>query len=398
VTTGRLLTLRRQVGFAIFGVVLLLAFAWVATKSGPLAPIRVTTARVASGDVSPALFGIGTVEARRAYLIGPIAAGRVERVLVDVGDRVTAGQLLAEMAPVDLDDRVASTAAAATRGRSSVSAAEAQERDARSRQSLAAAEARRYVELGQTGFASQSLVDAKLQEQRSADAQVAAAEAALTAARRDLPRLDADLGGVRRQRANIRLTSPVDGLVTSRDAEPGSTVIAGQSVLKLEDPGSLWIAVRLDQGRSSGLRVGLPARIILRASPGTPLAGKVVRVEPISDSVTEERIADVAFDALPEGVSTGEMAEVTLSLAPVRNALVVPNASLRTRGVEIGVWRRRNGSLTFVPVTTGAEGLDGKVQILDGLSAGDEVVVYSDRDLGDRSRIKVVTSLNGKSR
>jgi HlyD family secretion protein len=88
--------LPRQIGIAAFGIALLIAFGWVATKSGPLAPIRVTATPAEKSDVSPSLFGIGTVAARRAYLIGPTTAGRVRRVLVDVGDSVKAGQLLAE--------------------------------------------------------------------------------------------------------------------------------------------------------------------------------------------------------------------------------------------------------------------------------------------------------------
>lgn len=80
------LHLPRQVWFAAFGVVLLIALGWVATKTGPLAPIRVTATAVERGDVSPSLFGIGTVEARRAYLIGPTSSGRVMRVMVDVGE------------------------------------------------------------------------------------------------------------------------------------------------------------------------------------------------------------------------------------------------------------------------------------------------------------------------
>jgi HlyD family secretion protein len=279
-----------------------------------------------------------------------------------------------------------------------VAAAEAQQRDARSRQALAATEARRGEELGQAGVISQSDVDTARQAQQSANAQLAAAEAVLASARQDLTRLNADLGGAQQQRGNIRLSAPVDGVVTSRDAEPGSTVIAGQSVLKLEDPGSLWITVRLDQGRSAGLRVGLPAAITRRSDPLRPLVGEVVRVEPTSDAVTEERIAKVAFDRVPGDVSTGEMAEVTLQLPVVRNAVIIPNASLRHRGADTGVWLRANGQLRFVPVTTGAEGLDGTVQILEGLAAGDEVVVYSERDLEDGSRITVVAALRGDAR
>jgi len=391
------MTVPRQVWFAAFGVALLLAFGWVALKSGPLAPIKVTVTQVVKGEVSPDLFGIGTVDAQRAYLIGPTVAGRVGRVLVDVGETVKAGQLLAEMDPVDLDERVASAAAAADRGRSAVTTAQAQVHDAQSRQALAASEARRYVELGNKEFVSQSEVDGKVQQQQSADAQFAAAESTLTSARQDLARLEADREGVKQQRVNIRLAAPTDGVVTSRDAEPGTTIVAGQAVLKLEQPSSLWVTVRLDQGRSAGLRVGLPAEITLRSKPSELLAGKVVRVEPISDSVTEERIAQVAFDLMPQGVSTGEMAEVTLHLHPIRDALLIPNAALRYHGAQAGVWLRADGQLRFVPVKKGAEGLDGKVQIVEGVKDGDEVVVYSERDLKDDSRIKVVSSLAGKS-
>jgi len=388
----------RQIWVAVVALGLLLALAWVATQSGPLAPIPVTVAPVVRADVAPTLFGIGIVEARRAYVIGPTAAGRVRRVLVDVGDSVAAGQLLAEMEPVDLDTRVAATTAAADRGRSAVAAADAQVQDMNSRHTWAATEARRAEALGASGVVSQSAVDAARQAEQSAQAQLAAAEAALTSARRDLSRLEADTGGAQQQRGNLRLVAPVNGVVTARDVEPGSTVVAGQAVLRLEDPGSLWISVRLDQARSAGLQAGLPARITRRADPLNLMAGTVVRVEPISDAVTEERIAKVTFDRAPSGVSSGEMAEVTLLLTVIRDVVVVPNASLRHRGAEQGVWRYVDGELGFVPVITGVEGADGTVQILEGLQVGDQVVVYSERDLADRSRVTVVSALRGAVR
>ncbi len=390
--------LPRQAWFAAFGIGLLLALGWVATTSGPLAPIKVTVTQIAKGEVAPALFGIGTVEARRAYLIGPTAAGRVRQVLVDVGDSVQTGQLLAEMDPVDLDARVTSAVAATARAGSAVTTAQAQMDDAKIRQALAASEARRFTDLGRKGFVSQSVVDGKLQQQQSADAQFAAAEAALTSARQDLARQNADREGAQQQRGNIRLEAPANGVVTSRDAEPGSTVVAGQAVLKLIDPTSLWVTTRLDQGRSARLQLGLPAEITLRSKGRKPFAGKVVRIEPNSDRVTEERIAEVAFGSLPQGVTTGEMAEVTLHLPAIRDTLVIPNAALRYRGSTAGVWLRADGRLRFVPVKVGAEGLDGKVQIVEGVKAGDEIVVYSESELKDDSRIKVLASLGGKAK
>jgi HlyD family secretion protein len=378
---------------AVIGIVLLAAFVWVAMRSGPLAAIQVTVTTVVKGEVAPSLFGIGTVEARRAYLIGPTVAGRVERVLVDVGDSVKAGQLLAEMDAVDLDARVGASAAAVARASSAVATAQAQVRDAQSRQALAAGEAQRYIDLGKRNFISQSVVDGKLQQQQSAEAQAAAAGSTRESARQDLARLQAEREGAQQQRGNIRLAAPVDGVVTSRDSEPGSTVVAGQAVLKLIDPSSVWVKTRLDQSRSAGLRVGLPAEITLRSSVQGAVAGKVARLEPVSDSVTEERIAQVTFESLPPGVSTGEMAEVIVRLPTVRDALLIPNAALRQRGAQSGVWLHDAGKLRFASVKTGAEGMDGMLQVIDGLKSGDEVVVYSQRELEDGSRIKVVPSL-----
>ncbi len=95
---------------ALVGVLapLLVLFIYVVLSSGPLAPIPVTATLVRDSSITPALFGIGTVEARYAYKIGPTVAGRVKRVDVQVGDMVRVGQVLGEMEPVDLDDRVAS--------------------------------------------------------------------------------------------------------------------------------------------------------------------------------------------------------------------------------------------------------------------------------------------------
>lgn len=388
------LTTRRLV-LGLMAVALLIALAFVVMRSGPLAPTRVTVVQAAESALTPSLFGIGTVEARRNVLIGPTAAGRVRRVAVDVGDSVKAGQLLAEMDPVDLDERAAALDASIARAGSALAAAEAQRRDALAKRELAAVNARRYTELGAQNFISAGAVEARLQEQASAEAGVSAADANLAAARQDRQRLSAERAGLQQQRANVRLVAPSDGVVTSRDAEPGATVVAGQAVLRVIDPSSLWIKVRLDQGRSAGLAVGLPAQIVLRSSPDRALPGKVARVEAVSDSVTEERIAQVSFDDPPASLSVGELAEVTLSLPATPRTVVLPNAAIRRLQGQTGVWVVEDGAPRFVPVRTGRASLDGQVQVLQGIQASAGVVVHSEKELGVGSRIKVVESLAG---
>ena len=386
----------RRLALIGLGILLVAAMTYVVMRSGPLAPTRVTVVQAAEGQLTPQLFGIGTVEARRSYLIGPTTAGRVRTVVVDVGDTVKAGQPLSEMDPVDLDERTAALDASVARAGSAMAAAEAQRRDALARRELAAVNARRYVELGRQNFISTGAVEAKLQEHASADALVTAADANLAAARQDQQRLAAERAGLRQQRANVRLLAPADGVVTSRDAEPGSTVVAGQAVLRVIEPSSMWVKVRLDPARSAGLSAGLPAQIVLRSNPGRPLSGKVARVEALSDSVTEERVAQIGFDQVPAGLSVGELAEVTLSLPATTKAVLLPNAAIKRRQAQAGVWVLDAGTLRFVPVRVGQASLDGQVQVLDGIKPGTTVVVHSEKELGERSRITVVDALAGR--
>jgi HlyD family secretion protein len=391
---GRLFT--RKLGLGLSAAILVVGFGWVVARSGPLSPIQVTTFRVAAGSLSPAIFGIGTVEARRSYLVGPTAAGRVKAVHVDVGETVKAGQLLAEIDPVDLDERLRSTEAAYARSANAVTAAEAQRKDALARRQVAELNAKRYRDLGGKNFVSASAVEGKQQELDSAQAAVEVSEANLQGARQEQLRLKADQDGIRQQRSNLRLLATRDGLVVSRDAEPGSTVIAGQAVLRLVEPDSLWVKARLDQGRSRGLAVGQAADIVLRSNVSTPLPGKVARIEPVSDSVTEERIAQIAFERIPDGLSVGEMAEVTVKTGAAQSGLVVPNAAIKQMPRGSGVWTLKEGKPSLTPVKLGNTSLDGSVQILDGLAVGDEVLVHSERDLSEGARVQVVSQLVGK--
>lgn len=383
----------RKLGFALFGAALLAGLSLVIARSGPLAPTQVTTVRAATGSHQSSLFGIGTVEARRSYVIGPTAAGRVKAVHVDVDDHVKAGQLLAEIDPIDLAERVRSLAASYARAQSAVSAAEAQRKDALARQGVAGLNASRYQDLGEKRFVSPSAVELKRQELTSAQAAVDSAEANLQGAHQEVARLKADQDGLRQQQHNLRLVAPCDGVVTSRDAEPGSTVIAGQSVVKIVEPDSVWLKVRLDQGRSRGLAVGQAAAIALRSNPETPLPGKLVRIEPVSDSVTEERIALVAFERRPGTLHIGELAEVTVTTNSNVAGLRLPNAAIKHTSQGTGVWKLASGKPSFVPVRLGDLSLDGQALVLEGIQSGDEVIVHSEKELTEGGRITVVEHL-----
>lgn len=389
--------LLKRVGLGALALAVAATLAYVALNAGPLAPTRVTVTKVKEDRLSPAIFGIGTVEARRSWMIGPTVAGRVLSVKVDVGDTVKSGQLLAEMDPVDLDQRLSALDAALARAGSTQAAALAQVADASARRELAAINAKRNQDLAAKNFISAGALESRLQEKASADAILQAAQANLAGTGQEVVRQKAERAALQQQRSNVRLLAPADGVVASRDAEAGSTVVSGQSVLRLIDPSSLWVKMRVDQGRSAGLAPGLKASIVLRSQPHNPVAGQVARVELLADSVTEERIAQVAFDATPAGVSlgasVGELAEVTLQLPQTTPTLVLPNASIQRIQGQTGVWRLEGGKPSFATVRLGTNSLVGQVQILDGLSADDTVVVYSQKALTEGARVQVVDAL-----
>jgi len=381
---------RRSLMLLAVAVPIVALFGYVVLRSGPLAPVSVRTAVVENRSISPALFGIGTVEARFSYKIGPTIAARVGAVHVDVGDTVSAGQALAEMDPVDLNDRIASLDAAISRAEASIKAAEAQVEDALARKEYADMQAKRYDALWESQTVSKAAVETKQQDSQVALAALSAAQSNLAAAQQDLRRNRADRDGLVKQRDTLVLLAPVDGVVVARNSESGTTVVAGQAVIEMIDPKNLWINARFDQIAAMGLRKALPAQIALRSHGGTAIAGRVSRVEVLADSVTEENLAKVEFDTLPDPIPPiGELAEVTIALPELPSGPAIPNAALQNVDDKTGVWTVADGKIRFTPVRIGAMDLDGTVQIAEGLQAGDEIVVHSASRLTSTSRIQI---------
>lgn len=371
---------RRTAVLAGAAALLLMLFVYVALRTGPLAPVPVTVTAVQRAPLQPQLFGLGNVEARRTARLGPTAAGRVLRVLVDVGDTVRAGQLLAELDPVDLDAKVAAQQAAVVRARTIFD-------DAESRREHATAEAKRYAELQGVGSSSEETATARAFEQRAAQRTAAAARA-------DVQRLESELAAVRLQRRNLQLVATHGGIVSARTVDAGSTVVPGQAILDLIDPDSLWVTVRFDQQQALGLSPGLSASVRLRSLRDTVLAGRVVRIEPRADAVTEEVIARVAFAVPPRPMpSLGELVEVTVRLPDLSAGPIVPNAAIHRRDGVTGVWTLVDGAPRFAAVELGATDLEGHVQVRGGLFPDTRIIVHSVRPLSERSRIRVRRAL-----
>ncbi|HBL23638.1 MAG TPA: efflux transporter periplasmic adaptor subunit [Deltaproteobacteria bacterium] len=384
--------------FLLFGLLVLVGFFfYFMMRSGPLAPVEVTATVVEFRSLTPALFGIGTVNSQASYRIGPTIPGRVKELSVRVGDLVEKGQVLGAMDPVDWEQRLAAQDSVVRRLEASLQAGEARIAEVAARRTYASAQAKRYDNLLMVGAVSLDAAQAKRQEAQAIAALENSARAERDAIRADLARAREDRKGLVKQKDNLLLISPSKGLVTARNIEPGTTVVAGQAVVEVIDRENLWISVRFDQAMASGLTPGLSASIALRSQRDTLFPGRVLRVEPLADAVTEELLAKAVFDTVPDVLPPlGELAEVTVTLPPLPETTVVPVGSLQRLNGDLGVWILDNGSITFRPVKTGRSDLEGFVQVMSGLEKGENIAHYMKKALSPRSRVKVVESLEAK--
>ena len=122
-------------------------------------------------------------------------------------------------------------------------------------------------------------------------------------------------------------------------------------------------------------------------------------VEPRADAITEEILAKVVFNQPPTPLPPlGELAEVTISLAPLARSLTIPNAAVHRINNQVGVWKVVAEKPQFVEVQLGRSNLAGDVQVLAGLSENDQVVLYSEKPLHAKNRLRVVKQLAGAAK
>lgn len=370
-------------------------FLFTAFRSGPLAPVAVTLAEVENKALSPSLFGIGTVEARYRFKIGPTRTGRLASLTVDVGDSVEKGQPIATMDPVDLDALIVSQQSKLDALESHISMARSRVTEAEALQAYAIGQAERTAKLAKIHAISQDEADAANRNQLATEAALESSQTAVIAATADQAAARAALDALIRQKEELTLLAPVDGLIVSRRIEPGSTAVAGEAVLEMIAPSSLWIDLRLNQLESEGLAADLPARIILRSRPGQILSGRILRVEPLADAVTEEMLAKVVFETPPNPLPPlGELVEVDIDLPAEPATPVVPAAAIHLQDGRPGVWLADGEKPRFVPVRTGRRSSDAMIQILDGLKPGEgKIIVHSASAISSRTRLHILETI-----
>jgi HlyD family secretion protein len=362
---------RRHLGWLkllplVIGVVLLVRYRVVA-------PMPARAHVVDRGEVVREVFGRATIESRREVQLGFDLVGRVSDVLVDEGDTVKLGQVVAHLAPeqLDADKRAASSGIPLARAATARLAAD--ERRARATLTFAEQEDVRMKGLAASGTVATR--DRDLSEQQ------------LALARADLDRVHAAQAEADKQVAvasgatdskaatvtRAALVSPFDGVVIRRFKDPGDTVVVGGTVLRIVAVDRLWARAAIDESMLADLREGMPAEIALLGATGAPLRGSVDRVGREVDRQTHEVLVDVLLTQVPARLAIGHRADVHIALERRVNVTRIPVAFLRRDAAGAFAFVDRGGKIARAPVELGAIGRE-LVEVTAGLQPGDTVL------------------------
>ena len=298
--------------------------------------MAVEVARAEAMTLADDVLAVGSLKSRRGVMLRPEASGRVARLGFGDGDRVKRGQVL-----VQLDDALQ----------------QAQLQQAQAQASIARTNLQRSRELLAQNFVSQSVVDQNVANQQVADSQVALAQA---------------------QAARMRVLAPFDGTLGIRSVQVGDYVKDGADLVGIEDLSGLHVEFTLPERYIARVRAGQPVELSLDALPGQVFKGRIDALDSQVDPNGRALRVRAAVDNRGALLKPGMFARPRVVFSVREGAVVVPEEALVPQG----------GRQLIFKVVDGADGkkvsqrleariglrLPGKVEILDGLKAGDTVV------------------------
>jgi len=324
-------------------------------------PPSVTAAAVAVRDVPVEVRAPVDLRPLAQAEVGAKAIGYLDAVLVDRGDRVRRGQLVALVRPSDLPDQLAAARSTIAQQQAAVS--------------LARANKERAERLAPSGVVSQ-------QELQQATSTLDTAEAALAAAQ-------ANVGALATRLGETRIESPLDGVVSQRRLDPGALVgpsSGSSTILTVERDDVLRVFIPVNERDVAGLRIGQDAHLELDALPGKSYAGKVVRIAPAFDPVTRTLDAEVHVRN-PGALRAGMYGRAAIVTAVHPAAIVVSASSVQVSGDEQIVYVLNGDTVKRTPVRIGVDGGDW-LEIVGGLAPGAEIVTAGTDSLSDGAKVR----------
>lgn len=336
----------------------------VSETPAPEPPPRPAFTMVAGGEAAarPMSFP-GAIQARSESALGFPVMGRMLERSAEVGDKVRRGQRLAALDPLPYQ--------------LAVQAARFQLEGALAHREQAAGVEARAAALVQGRVAAQADLESARLGREAAEAAVSQAQAALNKAQEQL--------------GQSVLSAQFDGVVTAVHADPGQTVQAGQSILTLSDLGRLEAVIDPPEDFARGLALGDGFQIRLRAEPAVSAAAKLREIAPQADSASRTRRVRLAIEGAPPGAFWPGVAidAFPTKAAAAAAGFVLPASAVLERSGAAHLWVVGADSAVSLRAVR-AEPLDDKrVRVLEGLTAGERVVVSGVHSLEPGRKIRV---------
>lgn len=264
------------------------------------------------------VMGTGTLEARVKTSISARIQERLAEVLVDQGDQVKKGQVLAKLDGAEMRQQVAIAEATLAAAKQTAMRVEADLSRSEAVLAQARLDEKRLKGLLASSAVSQTDADKAAEALKVAEADLKRSNAAIAEAQGQVLVAEKTLLHRKEQLAFTQITAPYDGLIIRRDREPGDMLVPGASLMELISLDELWIRAWVDETEMAKLAPGQKARVIFRSEPEKSYPGIVSRLGREMDRETREFLVDVRVEQLPANWATGQRAEVYIQTGAVK--------------------------------------------------------------------------------
>lgn len=346
------------------------------------------TTKPTKGDLHITVRGIGNVDAKNIYTITAQSGGEIENIYFDEGQWVKKGDLLLTIDPVDLPMLLDEQKVALKKAKHEVQTSQSDLESLEAQKTLILVTYNRYKKLLEQRYATQAEYDKANSDLQNIDAQINASKAKTASAKLEIQRLQKSLEAIEAKLQRLKIYSPVDGYIVSKDAEAAQYVLPSAPIFKIVDPKTLWVVANIDERVAESVKLDQKASIKLRSQPNIKLNGTVQRVVAMSNLVTLEREIAVGFETIPVPFYINEQAEVDIKIAKYENVVKVPLNLIATKDGKKGVWAANSNNAYFKPISILAQN-DEEAAISSGIDANTELLVplSSNKPLSDGMKI-----------
>ena len=342
----------------------------------------------------------GTVKAKTTTEISANMMGRIVSFPISEGDTVTRGQVIVEIDNSESKAQLLRAQGVLKEARASLTevarsaeSAAAGVRSAEANRQLAELTFGRYKELFDRGSASAQEFDEARSRLSSAKAEVERARAneqAILSKNKQInariEQAEAEIANAKISQGYSRIAAPVSGIVVKKFAETGATATPGAPLLSIEDNSQYRLEASVDESRSRSIRLGNRVSVRIEAIGEAEFLGSVAEILPTADPASRSSIVKIDLPAAP-GLKTGLYG---LARFPIeqKEALTIPASALTQRGQMSGVFVVGNDGIAHFRIVTTGKTSEGAVEILSGLSEGDEIAASNLDRLTDGIKVR----------